>query len=332
MPAGEGLRRAYPPHYWDKQAPHWDDIVGRQNNPHQFYYREADLLISSIMEEHMQVLELGSGTGGSTSVHADEVAQLVATDISRSMLRGAERRLKHQRSVSLATADAGALPFIGDSFDAVFSRGVLLSYVTDVRKVVAEAYRILRSRGWIALDVMNRVREWEPSTSWAFSMLEDDPVYIEQTLRGGRQIREIYRLSKDSPYARKAEREETVNRKPKNLSRYVEGYDLHEARLFEAQELRALLEELGFQDVTISPLGHLANSLAFDDQVLKDFVRDYTETLVRLFFELSDHLKLETAWHLFASAKKGSCRRAGFEASKRGKGAVPGPSSRTDRT
>lgn len=302
----EGDRiEAYPPGHWDAQALSWDEIVARPTNPHRFYYLEADLLISSVLDEHMEVLELGCGTGGSTAVHVEEVAGLIATDISRAMLLRAAKRFQIGPYVGLAAIDASALPFRPTTFDAVFSRGVLLSYVGDARRALAEAYRVLRPGGWIAVDAMNRVRAWEPSTSRGFSSIEDTPFYIETTLRDGKQIRKIYTLSASSPYAGKARRMEACKREPKNLQHYVENAERYEARQFEPHELHSLLEEIGFHDVTIRPLGHLANSLAFDDKVLRDFVRKHRETLVRLFLELSEHLKLDTAWHLFALAKKG---------------------------
>ncbi len=84
----------------------------------------------------------------------------------------------------------------------------------------------------------------------------------------------------------------------------MKSVEQYEARLFEARDLQSLLEGAGFKEVKIRPLGHLANSLAFKDERLKQFVQEHHETLVRLFLELSDHLKLETAWHLFVTARR----------------------------
>ncbi len=301
-----GRIEAYSPGHWDARAPAWDEIVAMPTNPHQFYYLEADLLISSVLDKHMEVLELGCGTGGSTAVHIEEVARLIATDISRAMLRRAAKRFQIGPYVDLAAIDASALPFRPNTFDAVFSRGVLLSYVGDARRALAEVYRVLRPGGWIAMDAMNRVRAWEPSTSRGFSLIEDTPFYIETTLRDGKQIQKIYTLSTSSPYAGKARRMEACKREPKNLQHYVENVERYEARQFEPHKLHSLLEKIGFHDVTIRPLGHLANSLAFEDGELKEFIREHRETLVRLFLKLSEHLKLETAWHLFVTAKRPS--------------------------
>lgn len=206
--------------------------------------------------------------------------------------------------MQLAVADAGQLPFRDGAFDAAFSRGVLLSYVESAEATLAETYRVLRPGGKIAIDAMNRVRAWEPSTSRSFSMVGDVPIYIEHSLRGGRQVRYVHTLVKDSPYVERAQGYETCKRKPRDLTRYVRSVEHYEARLFEAQELQKMLQRAGFQDVEFRPLGHLANSLAFEDEELKEFVRTHRETLVRLFLELSDHLQLETAWHLLVTAKR----------------------------
>jgi hypothetical protein len=152
---------------------------------------------------------------------------------------------------------------------------------------------------------MNRVRAWEPSISRGFSMVGDVPFYVEHSLRRGKQVRRVHTLTKDSPYTEKAERYETCKRKPRDLVKYVRSVERYEARLFEAQELQKMLEEAGFRDVEFRPLGHLANSLAFKDEELKEFVQIHRENLVRLFIELSEHLKLETAWHLFVTARRG---------------------------
>lgn len=297
--------QTYPPQYWDAEAPDWDAIVARPTNPHQFYYLEADLLISSILGKDTRALELGCGTGGSTAIHFREVANLVATDFSRRMIRRAVRRLGRERFLHLAVADARQLPFRDGSFDAAFSRGVLLSYVDNAEATLAETHRVLRRRGKIAIDAMHRVRAWEPSTSRSFSMVGDIPAYIEHSLRGGRQVQRVHTLVRDSPYTERAQRYETCRREPRDLTQYVRSVEQYGARLFEAQELRKMLERAGFQDVEFRPLGHLANSLAFEDEELKEFVRTHRENLVRLFLELSDHLRLETAWHLFVTAKRG---------------------------
>ncbi len=100
---------------------------------------------------------------------------------------------------------------------------------------------MLRSGGLLALDVMNRVRAWEPSTSQGFSMVGGSPAYIEVTLRDGRQIQKMYSLSDDSPYTRKARRGEACKRKPKDLASYVKNVERYATRQFRVRDLKNLL-------------------------------------------------------------------------------------------
>ena len=125
-------------------------MVRRPKNPHQFYYFEADYLISRVLEKPMQALELGCGTGGSTAVDRGQVAQLVATDFSVEMARRANRRMRDP--VRFVVAAATHLPFRDRAFDVVFSRGVLLSYVPDPRRTLKEAGRVLQPGGKLAVD------------------------------------------------------------------------------------------------------------------------------------------------------------------------------------
>ena len=167
----------YPPSYWDAEASEWDRIVAMPTNPHQFYYCEADLLLSEILTDSMRVLELGCGTGGSTAIHASQVRQLVATDFSKEMVRRTARKLRRRRAPvpHFATAEACRLPFRDASFDAVIGRGVLLSYVEEPEAMLAEVHRLLRPGGKVGLDAMNRIRGANPKVTRGFAWCPASP-------------------------------------------------------------------------------------------------------------------------------------------------------------
>ncbi len=292
--------RSYPASHWDAQAADWDETVARATNPHQFYYYEADILISKALRDARRALELGCGTGGSMQIHQKEVSFLMATDFSREMVRRAAGKIRNG-NVSFAAVQAGRLPFRPLSFDAIFSRGVLLSYVGDAPSMLSEVRRVLRPGGRVALDAMNRTAGWRGRVSRLFGTYEGVPVYMEYTIRGGKQIRTVYRLAGDSPWVERARREERCKRRPRNLDAHAVSVCQYEARLFGPRELRALVEQTGFEQVEITPLGHLANSLAFEDGELREFVRTNRDALCRLYLDLSKHFRLETAWHLFVT-------------------------------
>ena len=298
----------YPATYWDGLASSWDDVVSKPKNPHQFYYFEADLCISGVLNNSMRVLELGCGTGGSTLVHARQVARLVATDFSYEMVRRAARKLSRggtRLDVQFVVCDASHLPFRDGSFDTVISRGVLLSYVTDPPEVLAEARRILRPGGRIALDAMNRIRGQKATVTRYFCMMGDAPAYQETFVRAGRQVRRTFLLSRTSRYAALARKQTTLAARPRDLRRDVESIAQHEARLFRPREIAELVERTGFRNVQITPLGHLAYATAPRNKRLKDFIARNRSELSRLTVVLADHLRPETALHLFVTASRG---------------------------
>src|SRR3972149_2213601 len=228
--------RAYPPGYWDGEASRWDSVVAMRTNPHQFYYLEADYMISKVLERSMRALELGCGTGGSTAVHARELSELVATDFSREMVRRAAKRRTADR-VHFTVADASRLPFRDAAFDAVFSRGVLLSYVPEPRRALREIRRVMRPGGSLALDAMNRLSGSPRKRTGLFCRVGGRPAYVEYAVRTGLQIRWIHWLSEDSSHVPRAEREERPRSRPRNLRDHVTSVARDEGRLFRPREL-----------------------------------------------------------------------------------------------
>src|SRR2546422_3910043 len=197
------------------------------------------------------------------------------------------------------------LPFIDSSFDAIISRGVLLSYVVDPKAVLAESHRVLRPTGQIAMDAMNWIRGRARTISRGFQMTKDGPAYTEFFVSSGRQVKRIYNLKEDSPYTALASQYRSCAERPKDLRKYAVSTTKYEARLFTQQELKALAEDTGFTDVRIAPLGQLTYALRSEDKTLKDFVVANRHQLSRLMLLLGSHLRHGSALHLFIMAWKG---------------------------
>ncbi len=298
----------YPPDLWDREAPTWDEFVANPTNPHQFYYFEADVLISRILDDSMDVLELGCGTGGSTEVHRSEVHRLVASDFSKEMVRRAVLRSRLNREANrtgFAVADAVSLPFRSRSFDAVISRGVLLSYVSDPVRMLGETRRVLRRGGRIAVDVMNRIKGQTSKTTGFFCMMGDEPTYMETFVKSSRQVRRIFPLPKRSPYIEFSREERRMERRPSKLLKGIRAEAEYEARQFRPRELEVLLEETGFEDVRIRPLGHLSYALSSAEAELREFISRQRNRLSELYLLLDNHIRVETALHLFVTASRG---------------------------
>jgi ubiquinone/menaquinone biosynthesis C-methylase UbiE len=95
------------------------------------------------------VLEIGSGSGAMAAglLATAPGLRLTVTDYDDAMVVAAARLVarRHQRA-TVRQADATALPFEGDSFDAVLSV-LMLHHVVDWERALAEAARVLRPGG-----------------------------------------------------------------------------------------------------------------------------------------------------------------------------------------
>ena len=99
-----------------------------------------------------RVLDLGSGSGMDVFAAAVQVGSqgsVVGVDITPEQLVKAER-LVRDRHVSFRRARIEELPFDDGSFDVVISNGVV-NLSSDKRRVFAEAARVLRAGGRLAL-------------------------------------------------------------------------------------------------------------------------------------------------------------------------------------
>ncbi|MFB6143361.1 MAG: class I SAM-dependent methyltransferase [Halorientalis sp.] len=97
-----------------------------------------------------RVLIVGCGTGVDlASLPAD--ATTVAVDLTPTMVRRTRDRARGlDRDVAVGIADAHALPFDDDAFDAVLLH-LVLSVVPDPGAVVEETARVLRPEGRVSL-------------------------------------------------------------------------------------------------------------------------------------------------------------------------------------
>lgn len=110
--------------------------------------------IAQHMKRSCRVLDIGCGAGFLTNALAEKGHLVTGIDQSPSSLATAHRADRTQ-TVSYLEADAGALPFADESFDAVTALD-LLEHVPHPAKVVAEASRVLRKDGLFFFYTFNR--------------------------------------------------------------------------------------------------------------------------------------------------------------------------------
>ncbi|WP_225216238.1 bifunctional demethylmenaquinone methyltransferase/2-methoxy-6-polyprenyl-1,4-benzoquinol methylase UbiE [Microbacterium pullorum] len=97
-----------------------------------------------------RILDLAAGTGASSVALAASGAEVVAADFSPGMIAEGERRHGGVKNLSFVEADATALPFEDDAFDAVtISFG--LRNVNEPKKALAEMLRVTAPGGRLVI-------------------------------------------------------------------------------------------------------------------------------------------------------------------------------------
>ena len=142
---------------WDATAPegtreYFDQIEARRYELEPFIDRFAQFASA----RGQSVLEVGVGLGTDHVRFARAGADLHGVDLTDRGIELVRQRLKLEGlSSDLRTADAERLPFGDDSFDYVYSWGVL-HHTPDTPRAVREAIRVLRPGGRICVMVYSR--------------------------------------------------------------------------------------------------------------------------------------------------------------------------------
>ncbi len=298
----------FPVEHWDAGAQEWDKTAESRDNPHYFYYYEADLYIDDVLKNSKLALELGAGTCGSTLRHVSQDTRIAALDYSVAMLHAGRAKLLKAGLypyVDLIVADECHLPFKSESFNAVFSRGVALSYASNPELFVKETYRVLRKGRPIGIDFMNRaVADRSKRRLFCrFERIKGVLYYVEQFNEGRKQKRVGYRLPEDFQPPEPVPEGQvfgTFASKPAWLK--LEGLEKQEwwAVFYSPSEARRLFRSAGFRVVKLFPLGCF--SYHVNDKGLYEFLRDNREHICKLQKEVAGIFRLEAGVHIFLEA------------------------------
>jgi len=158
------------------------------------------------------LLEIGAGAAQCSRYAARQGGRVVATDISRGMLRrGADLNLRFTQesglTVPLLQCDATTLPFADGSFDTVFTSYGAVPFVADSAALMAQAARVLRPGGRFVFSTTHPIR-------WA---LPDDPGYPGLTVSSSYFDRTPY-VEQDSGAATYVEHHRTLGDRVRELT------------------------------------------------------------------------------------------------------------------
>ena len=152
---------------WDASAPegtkeYFDQVEARRYELEPFIHRFADFGSTA----GQSVLEVGVGLGTDHVEFARAGAKLHGIDLTEKGVALVRQRLELEGLDSdLQVADAEQLPFEDDSFDIVYSWGVL-HHTPDTPRAMREAVRVLRPGGRLCVMVYAR-HAWVSYGLWA---------------------------------------------------------------------------------------------------------------------------------------------------------------------
>ena len=136
--------------FFDRIAPSYDSWAGGQHE------RVATRLVDvAAPQKGEHVLDVGTGTGLVAHLVAPRVnpGSVIGIDLSDNML--ALARSKQSKNVQFLGMAAERLIFKPETFDLV-TMGDALAYVSDPTDALAEAYRVLRTGGRLAVSNQRR--------------------------------------------------------------------------------------------------------------------------------------------------------------------------------
>ncbi len=145
-------------------APRYD-VMNRLMTAGQDGRWRQDVIRRARLAPGAHLLDLGTGTGdlARAALRQQPDLHLAAADFTPAMLRLGQRR----GALNWAVADAHALPFPAETFDAVVS-GFLLRNVSHLPSVLAEKFRVLKPGGRVVvLDTTRPARHWLSPFIWA---------------------------------------------------------------------------------------------------------------------------------------------------------------------
>ena len=122
-------------------------------------------------------LEIGVGTGRVALPLAEAGLDIVGIDISTPMVAKLVEKTGSKRPLSIAMADATALPFGDDSFGGAYGVHVL-HLIGEWRHAVRELARVVRPRGVIVFDIGNADRRRQ--AHWQGPALEIEERFLRE--------------------------------------------------------------------------------------------------------------------------------------------------------
>jgi ubiquinone/menaquinone biosynthesis C-methylase UbiE len=145
---------------YDLMAEEYDILDGRINPFYVNGYKVLDFFVQRLIPSWagQVVLDVGCGSGLQTVQFAPRAKHVVAIDISGSLVRKAQEklRLRGLSNVTLIQGDATALPLQDCSVDFVSAYGDVIGHIREYERAIAEMARVCRPGGTVTIEYDNK--------------------------------------------------------------------------------------------------------------------------------------------------------------------------------
>jgi len=151
---------------WDKETKDrdWKKEIKRHEYERKYFFSLLVKNITKLNIKNPRVLEIGCGTAIDSYILAQKIeAQVTATDLLEESIKVAgDISTLFPKKIKLEIADASNFKYKNDTFDVIFSQG-LLEHFKDPDKIIKEQIRILKSGGLLVIDVPQK---YNPYTAY----------------------------------------------------------------------------------------------------------------------------------------------------------------------
>ena len=139
--------------FWDQVAGVYDVFVNVINRK---THKKLRQIVSALIEPGDDVLECACGTGLLSAVIAQKSGRLTATDLSKKMLKKAEKNCAAFHNITFSQADITNLPFPDNSFDKVVA-GNVIHLLDNPLTALGELNRVCKDGGKLIIPTyMNK--------------------------------------------------------------------------------------------------------------------------------------------------------------------------------
>lgn len=133
--------------FWDKVASVYDFFENVYNGK---VYKGTGQKVAEEIEKGDDVLECACGTGAISVYIAPKCAHLVATDMSKNMLKQTDKKTRDFGNVETRIVDMMHLDYTDDSFNKVVA-GNVIHLLDDPKAAVAELFRVCKPGGKVII-------------------------------------------------------------------------------------------------------------------------------------------------------------------------------------